>query len=426
MESRAVEKQKKNTLLDKAESGDWQAVDHVSKTTGFDVSTEDLKVLEAATLMLKARKVVEKLEAAQNVLNDALKKAVEDLDEEKVKALLIAGADPDLVIMKKYLLNPSFTTVSNPEYRKTSTTVLYHACKERNVSIVADLINAGADVNKDSVVKQGILTPLMTAVTMNDMPMVDALLAAGADCNAHKEKKFVYHYALNQEMLDKLSSAGANIPKEFSLEKSKHSKALLSAVESEDAAAIKALLETATDINYKELNEKDRNGMFRVALVNTIKSAITALSQAEVNDIDNQIKKINTWTEHLSNDIKYASTLVYGVDARKDIRAHLTKMLKESIKATTDMQDQKTLRTERIRWIAIRDKLEIIQKRMPGTAEKTAMQAIMNYIASLEKKLGIKPEPSVFSGWLSSWAKPDESAEEKRMLNQTGPDNNSL
>lgn len=94
--------------------------------------------------------------------------------EEAVKMLLAAGADPNAEV-----------------YNKTRTedfSSLAEACRKGNATIVKALLKAGADVRKYSRYRKHDEPPLHTAARSGNLEVIRALVQEGADVNAQTEE----------------------------------------------------------------------------------------------------------------------------------------------------------------------------------------------------------------------------------------------
>lgn len=147
-----------------------------------------------------------------------------------------------------------------PADKITAMVSMQDACRDGDVAIVAQLLDAGADVNELDPT-DGV-TPLHTACDNNHAVIVDMLLRAGANpnlcdriCHATPLHWVVFNEHVNVEILDMLLRAGAN-PNMVDLEG--HNSVFLLAINKRfevDATdcnpiVIQLLIDAGADVNF--------------------------------------------------------------------------------------------------------------------------------------------------------------------------------
>ncbi|MBR2299807.1 MAG: ankyrin repeat domain-containing protein [Alphaproteobacteria bacterium] len=186
--------------------GTWQVQD-VEKLhdEGFDFNKKDAK---GNTVLYYA--------LSRNLSADVAKKIIEygaDVNEPAANGMLplnVATSKANEMQLQVLMMKTMGLDMANPKIEAELEKNIFHEMR-RMTELAAVLIDAGADVNKESVLG----TPLMNAVTNRwNEEIIDLLLKYGADVNAQdKNGRTALFYAFssgNDDLVSLLIQAGAN------------------------------------------------------------------------------------------------------------------------------------------------------------------------------------------------------------------------
>jgi hypothetical protein len=163
-----------------------------------------------------------------------------------MKELFEAIRDSDIVKLTALLQNPEVVTNINTYKSANNRHVLHYAVEQgATPAVIAALVTAGADINKQS---HGNQTPLIFAIMTESQPAVEQLIALGANVNQPGGQGLpALAYAAienNTGVMALLLAAGANV------DKAGHhgATALEMAARSGSLTAIKMLLDAGASI----------------------------------------------------------------------------------------------------------------------------------------------------------------------------------
>jgi ankyrin repeat protein len=124
-------------------------------------------------------------------------------DAGTVRRLLDSGADPETTVTYTVYPNPDFA-----DPMKSSITPLKLAARNGSLDVVRALLDAGADVDGSG---QSGLTALVDACAAGHLPVIDELIARGADVNAGRGPLVAAAVGGHVDVLERLIAAGVDV-----------------------------------------------------------------------------------------------------------------------------------------------------------------------------------------------------------------------